>query len=68
MIALLLLWLLLQWLITMEWISGNYVERKDIINEWYQATKVGLDEYEAHHKINFCCNTIAYTTISDAMY
>ncbi len=26
----------------MERLSGNYVERKDVVNEWYQATKVGL--------------------------
>jgi hypothetical protein len=24
--------------------SGTYVERKDIIGEWYQATKVSLDD------------------------
>jgi hypothetical protein len=37
----------------MERLSGNYVEQKDVINEWYQATKVGLGEHEAHHVASF---------------
>lgn len=37
----------------MERLSGNYVERKDVINEWYQATKVGLGEHEARHVASF---------------
>jgi hypothetical protein len=28
----------------MDRLSGSYTERKHMINEWYQATKVGLDE------------------------
>jgi hypothetical protein len=27
----------------MEWLSGSYMERKEVIKEWNQATKVGLD-------------------------
>jgi hypothetical protein len=37
----------------MERLSGTYVERKDVISEWYQATKVGLDEREARHVASF---------------
>jgi len=33
----------------MERLSGSYVERKEVISEWYQATKVGLDKREARH-------------------
>jgi hypothetical protein len=31
----------------MERLLGNYVECKDVLNEWYQVSKVGLDEWEA---------------------
>ncbi len=44
----------------MERLSGNYVERKEVINEWYQATKVGLDEREARHIASF---KITYPTV-----
>ncbi len=44
----------------MERLSGNYVERKDVISEWYQATKVGLDEREARHVASF---KITYPTV-----
>jgi hypothetical protein len=37
----------------MERLSGTYVERKDVISKWYQATKVGLDEREARHVASF---------------
>jgi hypothetical protein len=37
----------------LEHLSGNYVERKDVVNEWYQASKVGLDEREARHVASF---------------
>jgi hypothetical protein len=37
----------------MERLSGTYVERKDVISKWYQATKVGLDEREARHVTSF---------------
>ncbi len=43
-----------------ERLSGNYVERKDVINEWYQATKVGLGEHEARHVASF---KITYPTV-----
>ncbi len=44
----------------MEWLTGNYVERKEVINEWYQATRVGLDEREAQHIASF---KITYPTV-----
>jgi len=44
----------------MERLSGTYVERKEVINEWYQATKVGLDEREARHVASF---KITYPTV-----
>jgi len=44
----------------MERLSGNYIERKEVINEWYQATKVGLDEREARHIASF---KITYPTV-----
>ncbi len=44
----------------MERLTGNYVERKDVISEWYQATKVGLDEREARHVASF---KITYPTV-----
>lgn len=44
----------------MERLSGNYIERKDVISEWYQATKVGLDEREARHVASF---KITYPTV-----
>lgn len=45
----------------MEHLSGNCVERKDVINEWYQTTKVGLDEHEACHVASF---KITYPMVS----
>jgi len=44
----------------MERLSGSYVERKEVISEWYQATKVGLDEREARHVASF---KITYPTV-----
>jgi len=44
----------------MERLSGLYVERKEVISEWYQATKVGLDEREARHVASF---KITYPTV-----
>jgi hypothetical protein len=44
----------------MERLSGNYVECKEVINKWYQATKVGLDEREARHVSSF---KITYPTV-----
>ncbi len=44
----------------MERLTGNYIERKEVINEWYQATKVGLDEREARHIASF---KITYPTV-----
>ncbi len=44
----------------MERLSGNYVERKNVINEWYQATKVELGEHEARHVASF---KITYPTV-----
>jgi hypothetical protein len=44
----------------MERLSGNYIERKEVINEWYQATKVGLDERKARHIASF---KITYPTV-----
>ncbi len=44
----------------MERLSGNYVERKNVINEWYQATKVGLGEHKARHVASF---KITYPTV-----
>jgi hypothetical protein len=44
----------------MERLSSTYVERKDVISEWYQATKVGLDEREARHVASF---KITYPTV-----
>ncbi len=44
----------------LERLSGNYVECKDVINEWYQASKVGLDEREARHVASF---KITYPTV-----
>jgi len=44
----------------MERLSGTYVERKDVISEWYQASKVGLDEREARHIASF---KITYPTV-----
>ena len=36
------------------------MERKEVISEWYQATKVGLDEREARHVASF---KITYPTV-----
>ncbi len=44
----------------MERLSGSYIERTEVINEWYQATKVGLDECEARHVVSF---KITYPTV-----
>jgi len=44
----------------MERLSGTYVERKEVISERYQATKVGLDEREARHVASF---KITYPTV-----
>ncbi len=44
----------------MERLSGNYVECKEVLNEWYQASKVGLDEREARHVASF---KITYPTV-----
>jgi hypothetical protein len=44
----------------MERLSGNYVEQKEVINKWYQAAKVGLDEHEACYVASF---KITYPTV-----
>lgn len=44
----------------MERLSGSYVEQKEVINELYQATKVGLDERKAWHAASF---KIIYPTV-----
>ena len=44
----------------MERLSGTYVERKEVISELYQDTKVGLDEREARHVATF---KITYPTV-----
>jgi len=50
-----------QYIVTlMERLLGTYVERKEVISEWYQATKVGLDEREARHVASF---KITYPTV-----
>jgi hypothetical protein len=44
----------------MERLSGSYVERKEVISEWHQATKVRLDGREARHVASF---KITYPTV-----
>jgi len=37
----------------MESLSMAHVERKDMLQEWYQSTKVGINEASARHMASF---------------
>ncbi len=37
----------------LESLSSSYVERKDVLQEWYQSTKFGVKKAAAHHMASF---------------
>jgi len=38
----------------MESLTMSHVERKDVLQEWYQSAKVGVNESSAWHMASFC--------------
>ena len=40
-------------IILLESLSSTHVERKDVLQEWYQSSKVGVNEASARHMASF---------------